>query len=76
MCYCQGRLNKDEMMDPILKGYVDSFSGERGLSELDDPEKFEYFVNYCMVSKQYPRDFDLDAISVGGVMTAVLTALR
>ncbi|ETV33763.1 hypothetical protein Q048_01430 [Pseudomonas aeruginosa BWHPSA043] len=66
MCYCQGRLNKDEMMDPILKGYVDSFSGERGLSELDDPEKFEYFVNYCMVSKQYPRDFDLDAISVGG----------
>lgn len=53
-------------MDQILKGYVDSFSDERGYDEQEDPDKFEYFVNYCMVSKQYPRDFDLDSISVGG----------
>ncbi|MFD1693121.1 hypothetical protein ACFSHR_21230 [Azotobacter chroococcum] len=63
-------------MDQILKGYVDSFSDERGYSNLEDSDKFEHFVNYCMVSKQYPRDFDLDSISVGGVMTAGLTALQ
>jgi hypothetical protein len=57
---------KDDTMDQILKGYVDSFSDERGYGEQQDPVKFEYFVNYCMVSKQYPRDFDLDSISVGG----------
>lgn len=53
-------------MDQILKGYVESFSDERGYSDQEDSDKFEYFVNYCMVSKQYPRDFDLDSISVGG----------
>lgn len=53
-------------MDQILKGYVDSFSEERGYNEQEEAEKFEYFVNFCMVSKQYPRDFDLDSLSVGG----------
>lgn len=53
-------------MDQILKGYVDSFSDERGYGELEEPERFEYFANFCMVAKQYPRDFDLDSISVGG----------
>lgn len=53
-------------MDQILESYVNDFSNIHGYNELDLPDKFERFVNYCIVSKQYPREFDIENLSVGG----------
>lgn len=52
--------------DIILKSYVDSFSESEGYVSLKNDDQFERFVNFCIVSKQYPRDFDVEALSVGG----------
>lgn len=54
------------MKDQILESYVDDFSEAEGFSELELPHRFERFVNYCVVSKQYPREFDIESLSVGG----------
>ena len=54
------------MKDQILQSYVDSFAESLGYGDREPDIKFEKFVNYCVVSKQYPRDFDVESISVGG----------
>jgi hypothetical protein len=54
------------MKDQILESYVQDFSDAEGFTNLSEPERFERFVNYCIVSKQYPREFDIEDISVGG----------
>jgi len=54
------------MKDQILKGYVDDFRDSFELDDIDDSTVFEHFVNYCITSKQYPREFDYDAPHVGG----------
>ena len=54
------------MKDDILESYVDDFSEEEGFKDLLPPDRFERFVNYCVVSKQYPREFDIESLSVGG----------
>lgn len=54
------------MKDQILKSYVDDFAQSFAYCDLDSDIQFEHFVNYCVVSKQYPRDFDIDSISAGG----------
>lgn len=54
------------MKDQILESYVNDFSDAEGFKELNLPDQFERFVNYCVVSKQYPRSFNIDSLSVGG----------
>jgi hypothetical protein len=54
------------MQDEILKGYLRDFSDQNGLETRTEPEQFERFVNYWIISKQYPRDFDFEGLSVGG----------
>ena len=54
------------MKDQILKGYADDFAKAYGLGEVDDAVVFEHFANYCVTSKQYPREFDFDTLRVGG----------
>lgn len=54
------------MKDKILEGYVNAFAEEFDLRHLDPPIIFEHFSNYCVTSKQYPRDFSLEDLSVGG----------
>lgn len=55
------------MKDQILESYVDAFSDAEGFSALSDSERFERFVNYCVVSRQYPRGgLDIEGLSVGG----------
>lgn len=54
------------MKDQILSGYVENFKNNNNLDELDDSTLFEHFVNFCVVSKQYPRDFEFASIHVGG----------
>lgn len=54
------------MHDEILKGYLRDFSEQNALEGKSEPEQFERFVNYCVISKQYPREFDFEDLSVGG----------
>ncbi|MDN5506193.1 MAG: AIPR family protein [Comamonas sp.] len=54
------------MKDQILGGYVENFKTSNNLDELDDSTIFEHFVNFCVTSKQYPRDFEFSSIHVGG----------
>lgn len=54
------------MHDEILKGYLRDFSEQNTLEDKPEPEQFERFVNYCVISKQYPREFDFEDLSVGG----------
>ncbi|WP_454903618.1 AIPR family protein [Variovorax gossypii] len=54
------------MHDEILKSYVRDFSEQNALEGKNESEQFERFVNYCIISKQYPRDFDFEDLSIGG----------
>lgn len=54
------------MRDEILKSYVRDFSEHNALESRPEPEQFERFVNFCVISKQYPRDFDFEDLSIGG----------
>lgn len=55
-----------KMKDQILKSYVEDFRDNNELGLLKEAEIFEKFVNYCVVSRQYPREFDFEILSVGG----------
>lgn len=54
------------MHDEILKSYVRDFGAQYALEAKSEPEQFERFVNFCIISKQYPRDFDFEDLSIGG----------
>jgi len=54
------------MHDEILKSHVRDFAEQNALESRPEPEQFERFVNYCVISKQYPREFDFENLSVGG----------
>lgn len=54
-------------MDLVTKSLLDSFMKEEGFPErLDNPILFEHFANYCIVSKDYPNDFEIEDIHIGG----------
>ncbi|WP_439287249.1 AIPR family protein [Lonepinella sp. BR2357] len=54
------------MKDLILKSYMDDFNKKHDFSELKEDDLFERFVNFNIVSKLYPRDIDIEELSVGG----------
>lgn len=56
----------DMVKDTVLTSYVDSFAEQYDLGELNHDERFEHFVNYCTISKQYPRNFEFEEASLGG----------
>lgn len=54
-------------MDRIINGLLLAFKKELSLSEdLSESELFEYFANYCIVSKEFSGSFSLEDISCGG----------
>ncbi|WP_211465834.1 AIPR family protein [Collimonas silvisoli] len=54
------------MKDEILKSYIKDFSEQSGIDERPIEDQFERFVNFCIISKQYPREFNYEDLSVGG----------
>lgn len=54
------------MQDRIIAAYLADFITEFGLRDLTEAGAFEYFVNYCVVSKHHPDSFDPDDVAVGG----------
>ncbi len=54
------------MHDAILESHISDFSSQYEINDLPPSSQFERFVNFCIISKQYPRDFNLEDLSVGG----------
>ncbi|MES3022915.1 MAG: AIPR family protein [Pseudomonadota bacterium] len=54
------------MKDTILASYVHNFSDQYDLGELTADQQFEHFINYSVISKQYPRNFEFEDASLGG----------
>lgn len=54
------------MKDVILEGYLKNFSEKFGYLNCLIDDQFEYFVNYNIVSKSYPKEMNIDVISTGG----------
>lgn len=54
------------MQDEILKSFILDFVEQNSLEKYSLAEQFERFVNFCVISKQYPREFDYEDLSIGG----------
>lgn len=53
-------------MDRITKSFLDEFCNLNELSRLDESKQYEYFSNYCAITKEYgSSSFDLDEITTG-----------
>lgn len=53
------------MKNPIIKSYLDEFSENYNITELDLTEKFEHLVNFCILNGEKYDDFDIEDIHVG-----------
>lgn len=54
-------------MDLVTQNLVNSFKHEQGFPEdISDSTLFEHFVNYCVVSKEYAEEFEVEDICVAG----------
>lgn len=55
------------MKHDILQSHLDEFSTKFNLKEQDESVQFEFFANYCIISKLYPSEIeDLEDLSTGG----------
>lgn len=54
------------MHDAILESHIADFANQYEIANLKPSDQFERFVNFCIISKQYPREFDFESLSVGG----------
>jgi hypothetical protein len=53
-------------MDSITSSFLDSFVESKGYSHFDQSKRFEYFVNFCIINKEYDSiSFDEKQISTG-----------
>jgi hypothetical protein len=54
-------------MDLVTSNLMATFRAEQGFpDDLSEPTVFEHFANYCVGSREYPEDFDLDDVHVAG----------
>lgn len=53
-------------MDRITKSLLDEFRGAQALAALPEPQLFEQFAGYCVVSELHDEEFNLSDIHVGG----------
>lgn len=54
-------------MDLVTTNLVNSFRVQHGFPEtIGLPTLFEHFANFCVASKEYPDEFDIEDISVAG----------
>lgn len=53
-------------MDSITSSFLDSFVESKGYNHFDQSKRFEYFVNFCIINKEYDSvSFDEKQISTG-----------
>lgn len=54
-------------MDLVTKNLLDSFKREQGFADdIDQSILFEHFANYCITSKEYADDFEVEDVRVAG----------
>jgi hypothetical protein len=54
-------------LDLVTTNLVNSFRAQHGFPEtIELPTLFEHFANFCVASKEYPDEFDVEDISVAG----------
>lgn len=54
-------------MDLVTKNLVETFRSEEGFNENTDTSVvFEHFCNFCVLSREYSDEFDLEEIHTGG----------
>jgi hypothetical protein len=54
-------------MDLVTKNLVDTFKNQQNLADdIDGSTLFEHFANFCVVSKEYTEEFDVEDIHVAG----------
>ncbi|MBW4647321.1 MAG: AIPR family protein [Kastovskya adunca ATA6-11-RM4] len=54
-------------MDLVTQNLVNSFKQEQGFPEdIHNSTLFEHFVNYCVVSKEYADEFEVEDVHVAG----------
>ena len=54
------------MKDKLINAYLNHFIRQHNRSDLSEADAFERFVNYYLLSKEYPEPFDFEDITVGG----------
>jgi len=42
------------------------FVESHNLAEQEESKAFEHLINYCVISREHPENFDFEAVSVGG----------
>lgn len=56
------------IQNKIIKGYLETFKQEYSIpSKTSEPDLFEHFANYCVLSKIHPDAFDNDAFKIQDV---------
>ena len=53
-------------MNPIIQSYIEDFCKQYSFEELKLSTKFEYFVNYCIISRLISERFIIEDVSLGG----------
>ena len=53
------------MKDRILDSYLNDFMSDNALPELESSKVFEHLVNYCIVAREHPENFDFEKVTVG-----------
>ena len=54
------------MKDRIVEGYLKDFAEKHALPASDEAKAFEHFINYCVISREHPENFDFEDVSIGG----------
>lgn len=53
------------MKNPIIESYLDKFSENYNITGLNETEKFEHLVNFCILNGEKYDEFDIEDIHVG-----------
>lgn len=54
------------MKDRIIESYLKDFIEQYDLRSEAESTAFEHFINYCIVSREHPENFDFETVHVGG----------
>lgn len=47
----------------VLKLYLKDFISENSTSDYDEATAFQHFANYCIVSREHPKNFEFENVS-------------
>ena len=52
-------------MHKVVQSYLEQFSKEFEIENLDESERFERFSNYCIINKFFPENFEVEGVTTG-----------